>query len=62
MTWKDLILLLLLFPLGMYLRDATYKMVHGRNIIKEDLLRLLHLLRQWKQHIKQIKKKQSRKK
>lgn len=55
MNWKIILLLLVLFPIAAYLREATYKWVHGRNIIAEDLRELWRILKGWRQKRKQRK-------
>lgn len=48
MTWKSLLLLLILIPIGLYLRNATYWNVRGRNVIAEDITELRRLFHRWR--------------
>ena len=48
-TGGTILLLILMFPLGAYLREQTYRNVHGNATIGRDLENLLERLRQWRQ-------------
>ena len=48
-TGGTILLLILMFPLGAYLREQTYRNVHGNATIGRDLENLLEKLRQWRQ-------------
>lgn len=60
MTWKTLLLLLVIIPVGLYLRHVTYWRVHGRNIIAEDIEELRSHFHRWQQ--KRAKRKAEQKK
>ena len=46
-TGAKILLLILLIPLGAYLREQTYRNVHGNATIRRDLANLWQSLRRW---------------
>lgn len=48
MKWYEIAILILLLPLGAYLRVQTYRNVHGNATIARDLSKLWQSLRRWK--------------
>ena len=55
-TGGKILFVLLLLPLGVYLREQTYRNVHGNATIGRDLESLFERLRKWKQKSKKSKK------
>lgn len=49
------IVIILLSPLILYLRDQTYRNLYGKATIGEDLERLLRTLREWIQRRRERK-------
>ena len=58
-TGGTILLLILLYPLGAYLREQTYRNVHGNATIGRDLESLLERLRQWRQKSNRSKSSRS---
>lgn len=48
MKWYEILLLLLLIPVGAYLRSQTYRSVHGNATIGRDIERLWQNLQRWR--------------
>ena len=48
MKWYEIAILILLLPLGAYLRVQTYRNVHGNATIARDLSKLWQSLRRLK--------------
>lgn len=64
-TGAKILLLILLIPIGAYLREQTYRNVHGRATIGRDIERLIERLQRWrrkrrerKEYRKNLKHKQ----
>lgn len=55
MKWYEIILLLLLIPVGAYLRNQTYRNVHGNATIGRDIERLWQNLKRWKRNRRERK-------
>lgn len=47
MKWYEIAILILLLPLGAYLREQTYRNVHGNATIVRDLSKLWQSLQRW---------------
>ena len=54
MKWY-IILLLLLIPVGAYLRNQTYRNVHGNATIGRDIERLWQNLKRWRRNRRERK-------
>ena len=48
MKWYEIAILILLLPLGAYLREQTYRNEHGNATIVRDLSKLWQSLRRWR--------------
>lgn len=48
MKWYEIAILILLLPLGAYLREQIYRNVHGNATIVRDLSKLWQSLRRWR--------------
>lgn len=48
MKWYEIAILILLLPLGAYLREQTYRNVHGNATIVRDLSKLWQSLQRWR--------------
>lgn len=48
MKWYEIAILILLLPLGAYLREQTYRNVHGNDTIVRDLSKLWQSLKRWR--------------
>ncbi len=48
MKWYEIILLLLLIPVGAYLRTQTYRNLYGKATIGRDIERLWQRLKRWR--------------
>lgn len=48
MKWYEIAILILLLPLGAYLRNQTYRNVHGNATIVSDLSKLWQSLQRWR--------------
>lgn len=48
MKWHEIVILILLLPLGAYLREQTYRNAHGNATIVRDLSKLWQSLRRWR--------------
>lgn len=48
MKWYEIAILILLLPLGAYLREQTYRNVHGNATIARDLSKLWQSLQRWR--------------
>jgi hypothetical protein len=55
MKWYEIILLLLLIPVGAYLRNQTYRNVHGNATIGRDIERLWQNLKRWRRNRRERK-------
>ena len=51
----EIILLLLLIPVGAYLRNQTYRNVHGNATIGRDIERLWQNLKRWRRNRRERK-------
>ena len=51
----EIILLLLIIPVGAYLRNQTYRNVHGNATIGRDIERLLQNLKRWRRNRRERK-------
>ena len=60
MKWYEIILLLLLIPVGAYLRNQTYRNVHGNATIGRDIERLWQKLQRWRQNRRERKELRSK--
>lgn len=48
MKWYEIAILILLLPLGAYLREQTYRNAHGNATIVRDLSKLWQSLQRWR--------------
>ena len=48
MKWYEIAILILLLPLGAYLREQTYRNVHGNATIVRGLSKLWQSLQRWR--------------
>lgn len=48
MKWYEIAILILLLPLGAYLREQTYRNVYGNATIGRDIERLWQNLQRWR--------------
>ena len=55
MKWYEIILLLLLFPVGAYLRNQTYRNVHRNATIGRDIEKLWQNLQRWRRDRRKMK-------
>jgi hypothetical protein len=55
MKWYEIILLLLLIPVGAYLRNQTYRNVHGNATIDRDIERIWQNLKRWSRNRRERK-------
>ena len=55
MKWYEIIFLLLLIPVGAYLRNQTYRNVHGNATIGRDIERLWQNLKRWRRNRRERK-------
>ena len=55
MKWYEILLLLLLIPVGAYLRNQTYRNVHGNATIGRDIERLWQNLKRWRRNRRERK-------
>lgn len=60
MKWYEIILLLLLIPVGAYLRNQTYRNVHGNATIGRDIERLWQKLQRWRKNRRERKELRSK--
>ncbi len=60
MKWYEIILLLLLIPVGAYLRNQTYRNVHGNTTIGRDIERLWQNLKRWRRNRREKKELRNR--
>ena len=60
MKWYEIILLLFLIPVGAYLRNQTYRNVHGNATIGRDIERLWQKLQRWRQNRRERKELRSK--
>jgi hypothetical protein len=60
MKWYEIILLLLLIPVGAYLRNQTYRNVHGNATIGRDIERLWQNLQRWRRDRRERKELRSK--
>lgn len=57
-TGGTILLLILLLPLGAYLREQTYRNVHGNATLWDDIESLIERLKRWRRN-KNLKKKRN---
>ena len=60
MSILQILLLIVLIPVGAYLREQTYRNVHGNATIGRDLESLIHSVKEWRERRrfrKELKKK-----
>ena len=57
-TGGTILLLILLLPLGAYLREQTYRNVHGNATLWDDIENLIERLKRWRRN-KNLKKKRN---
>jgi hypothetical protein len=55
MKWYEIAILILLLPLGAYLREQTYRNVHGNATIGRDIERLWQNLKRWRRNRRERK-------
>lgn len=60
MKWYEIILLLLFIPVGAYLRNQTYRNVHGNATIGRDIERLWQKLQRWRKNRRERKELRSK--
>lgn len=48
MKWYEIVIVILLLPLGAYLREQTYRNLHGNATIVRDLSKLWQSLQRWR--------------
>lgn len=48
MEWYEIVALIFLIPVGAYLREQTYRNVHGNATIGRDIESLIERLRRWR--------------
>lgn len=56
MKWYYIILLILLAPIGAYIKGQTYRNVYGKATMGRDIRKLWERVKQWRQKRKRIKK------
>ena len=61
MKWYEIAILILLLPLGAYLREQTYRNVHGNATIVRDLSKLWQSLQRWRSDRRERKEKRKEK-
>ena len=60
MKWYEIAILILLLPLGAYLREQTYRNVHGNATIVRDLSKLWQSLQRWRSERRERKEYNNR--
>lgn len=50
MKWYEIILLLLSIPVAAYLREQTYRNLHGKATIGRDIERLWQKIQRWRRN------------
>ena len=60
MKWYEIAILILLLPLGAYLREQTYRNVHGNATIVRDLSKLWQSLQRWRSDRRERKELRSK--
>ena len=60
MKWYKIAILILLLPLGAYLREQTYRNVYGNATIGRDIERLWQNLQRWRRDRRERKELRSK--
>jgi len=60
MKWYEIAILILLLPLGAYLREQTYRNVYGNATIGRDIERLWQNLQRWRRDRRKRKELRSK--
>lgn len=60
MKWYEIAILILLLPLGAYLREQTYRNVYGNATIGRDIERLWQNLQRWRRDRRERKELRSK--
>ena len=55
MKWYEIILLLFLIPVGAYLRNQSYRNVHGNTTIGRDIEKFWQNIQRWRRNRREDK-------
>lgn len=56
MKWYEIAVVILLLPIGAYLREQTYRNIYGNATIARDLSKLWQSLKRWRSERKSRRK------